>query len=125
MREQITAITNKAGAFHGYSEWLMVGGKLIVVLSVICDRVSPRRPTAPSSLGALVFLRIDRTLLARRAHSAFPRFLPPLAVAKAQVQTERLERSGGGRPGGTASHGTLDREESHRTVETGRHRSQC
>lgn len=29
LREQITAITNKAEAFHGYSEWLMVGGKLI------------------------------------------------------------------------------------------------
>ncbi len=29
LREQITAITNKAEAFHGYSDWLMVGGKLI------------------------------------------------------------------------------------------------
>ncbi|WP_432850499.1 Tn3 family transposase [Amycolatopsis sp. CA-161197] len=29
LREQITAITNKAEAFHGYSEWLMVGGRLI------------------------------------------------------------------------------------------------
>ncbi len=29
LREQITAITNKAEAFHGYSEWLMIGGKLI------------------------------------------------------------------------------------------------
>lgn len=29
LREQITAITNKAEAFHGFSEWLMVGGKLI------------------------------------------------------------------------------------------------
>ncbi|MDR7304480.1 Tn3 family transposase [Haloactinomyces albus] len=29
LREQITAITNKAEAFHGYAEWLMVGGKLI------------------------------------------------------------------------------------------------
>jgi TnpA family transposase len=29
LRDQITAITNKAEAFHGYSEWLMVGGRLI------------------------------------------------------------------------------------------------
>ncbi|WP_054248383.1 Tn3 family transposase [Rhodococcus opacus] len=29
LREQITAVTNKAEAFHGYSEWLMIGGKLI------------------------------------------------------------------------------------------------
>lgn len=29
LREQITAITNKAEAFHGYSEWLMIGGKFI------------------------------------------------------------------------------------------------
>jgi TnpA family transposase len=29
LREQITAITNKAEAFHGYAEWLMVGGQLI------------------------------------------------------------------------------------------------
>jgi TnpA family transposase len=29
LREQITAITNKAEAFHGYAEWLMIGGKLI------------------------------------------------------------------------------------------------
>lgn len=29
MREQITAITNKAEAFHGYAEWLMIGGNLI------------------------------------------------------------------------------------------------
>lgn len=28
LRKQITAITNKAEAFHGYSEWLMVGGRL-------------------------------------------------------------------------------------------------
>jgi hypothetical protein len=27
--EQITAITNKAEAYHGYAEWLMIGGKLI------------------------------------------------------------------------------------------------
>jgi TnpA family transposase len=29
LREQITAITNRAEAFHGFSEWLMIGGKLI------------------------------------------------------------------------------------------------
>jgi TnpA family transposase len=29
LREQITAITNKAEGFHNYSEWLMIGGKLI------------------------------------------------------------------------------------------------
>lgn len=29
LREQITAVTNKNEAFHGYSEWLMIGGKLI------------------------------------------------------------------------------------------------
>jgi TnpA family transposase len=29
LREQITAVTNKTEAFHGYSEWLMIGGKLI------------------------------------------------------------------------------------------------
>lgn len=29
LREQITAVTNKAEAFHGYSEWLMIGGRLI------------------------------------------------------------------------------------------------
>ncbi|MER7210558.1 Tn3 family transposase [Streptosporangium sp. NPDC000239] len=29
LREQITAITNKAEAFHGYAEWLMIGGRLI------------------------------------------------------------------------------------------------
>ncbi|WP_260850846.1 transposase [Rhodococcus sp. WB9] len=29
LREQITAVTNKAEALHGYSEWLMIGGKLI------------------------------------------------------------------------------------------------
>ncbi|MFE2872400.1 transposase [Embleya sp. NPDC059259] len=29
LREQITAITNRAEAFHGFSDWLMFGGKLI------------------------------------------------------------------------------------------------
>jgi TnpA family transposase len=29
LREQIDAITNKAEAFHGFAEWLMVGGRLI------------------------------------------------------------------------------------------------
>jgi TnpA family transposase len=29
LREQITVITNKAEGFHNYSEWLMIGGKLI------------------------------------------------------------------------------------------------
>lgn len=29
LREQITAITNKAEAFHGYAEWLMIGGALL------------------------------------------------------------------------------------------------
>jgi TnpA family transposase len=29
LREQITAITNKAEGFHNYSKWLMIGGKLI------------------------------------------------------------------------------------------------
>ena len=29
LREQITAITNKAEAFHGFSEWLMFGGEAI------------------------------------------------------------------------------------------------
>jgi TnpA family transposase len=29
LREQITAITNKTEAFHGFAEWLMFGGKLI------------------------------------------------------------------------------------------------
>jgi hypothetical protein len=29
LREQIDAMTNKAEAFHGYSEWLMASGKLI------------------------------------------------------------------------------------------------
>jgi TnpA family transposase len=29
LREQITAITNRAEGFHNYSEWLMIGGKLI------------------------------------------------------------------------------------------------
>jgi hypothetical protein len=27
LREQITAVTNKTQAFHGYSEWLMIRGK--------------------------------------------------------------------------------------------------
>jgi hypothetical protein len=27
LREQITAVTNKTEAFHGYSEWLMIRGK--------------------------------------------------------------------------------------------------
>ena len=29
LREQIDAITNKAEAFHGFAQWLMVGGRLI------------------------------------------------------------------------------------------------
>jgi TnpA family transposase len=29
LREQITAITNKAEGFHGYADWLMIGGTLI------------------------------------------------------------------------------------------------
>lgn len=29
LREQITAITNKAEAFHGFSQWLMFGGEMI------------------------------------------------------------------------------------------------
>ena len=29
LREQITAITNKVEAFHGFSDWLMFGGELI------------------------------------------------------------------------------------------------
>ncbi|MDV6277715.1 Tn3 family transposase [Rhodococcus erythropolis] len=29
LREQITAVTNKAEAFHGYSQWLTIGGRLI------------------------------------------------------------------------------------------------
>jgi len=29
LREQITAVTNKTEAFHGYSEWLMIGGRLL------------------------------------------------------------------------------------------------
>ncbi len=29
LREQITAITNRAESFHGFAEWLMFGGRLI------------------------------------------------------------------------------------------------
>ncbi|WP_406276572.1 Tn3 family transposase [Nocardia sp. NBC_00881] len=29
LREQITAVTNKAEAFHGFADWLMIGGRLI------------------------------------------------------------------------------------------------
>jgi TnpA family transposase len=29
LREQITAVTNKAEAFHGFADWLMIGGALI------------------------------------------------------------------------------------------------
>jgi hypothetical protein len=29
LREQITAITNRTEAFHGFADWLMFGGKLI------------------------------------------------------------------------------------------------
>jgi TnpA family transposase len=29
LREQITAVTNKVEAFHGFSKWLMIGGQLI------------------------------------------------------------------------------------------------
>jgi hypothetical protein len=29
LREQITAITNRNEAFHGFADWLMFGGKLI------------------------------------------------------------------------------------------------
>ncbi|HEV2781107.1 MAG TPA: hypothetical protein VGX25_17115 [Actinophytocola sp.] len=56
-----------------------------MVLSVRCDRVSPRQPTAPCSVGRLVFVRSDRTRSPAREADILAS-LPPLAVAKAQVQ---------------------------------------
>ncbi|WP_245761025.1 transposase [Saccharopolyspora shandongensis] len=73
LRGQITAITNKAEAFHGYAEWLMIGvADLLVEDELACYRPNPAHQRAkllevtPTGRAALHRMQAAYTQLALR-----------------------------------------------------------